>query len=1140
MCSTFYIHIWRHPVKDQAPQADIGEYICRRERLSTLKKRCVPEGHWVIRLDGQIISKCDWKTTRVRPGCKVEFLPDVEFFAFIWAAIVYVWPIAVQVAIAFAFSYLGGMLFNQDYDETQGGDDPSENYSWNPRTRKREGLARPRPYGNLMMHGNVVSEWTSVNDDDNEILNLIIDYGEGPVAGAGANIQYLNDQPAGNFADVVTQERLGTMNQTVMEGFEKEKIEYSLNWELTKDGGAQTFTTPNNFFDDLEFTISFPYGLIKYHHDGSETHATVHIKIEMSKRGLNSWSTIYDENITGEQLTAKFVSIKVSELDSEYSFIIERGTQYDVKFTRSTSADDERRTTKSYLKSIREVIDVAFTRPGRILMGVTALATGSLNTSLDVKGVRQGRIVNVYDGMSWSLKYSNNRAWVVLDIVTQPVISGTGESGDPYVIERYEGIPIANIDTAFFYEWAVWCATLVPDGKGGTEERSVCNFNVDTKQNLFSLAYKLAQVGRAKLFWEGTKLSGWLDAEVADADSDLVTWDNIISRSWENVWIGQSEMAGTINVFYRDEDIGYERTSYPYSDEDSGVYTRSIEIEGSGETRWSGTVRIAKFALDRNRLIRNINKFKMHKDAIRHHLGDVICLQAKTPNWGENYRVVSVESNVYTATFDRVVDVAVGDLFYIRAFDSSSGVNDVQVKSYTVASKVGCSVTFEEPLDPIPQKDDVAAASKTDSAVKTRRIIKIAQSVDNYYEITVETYTSALFTDEDSFDPDNPNPDYIWPAPSKRSGLEDVPVTWRNISDLINKQLPPQPNIDIPWISNCEWTSDSGGTTVSWDARTVGEPITFRYRGVTYEITADLSTKEYIYWDPDFTDRFLSTDDLNTAIASGNWVVAILKDNEVHVCSTPMQLLHAGLVLAGTIRAESYAELRQTMAWTGEDSLDANHPYTFDFKLPSETTALISAKLSFKIKDYRAYATGAANDAGMTTSIVAGGSGTTGSGNSLNTSTDSGTQTGGASGSTASGGTPYTQYADGTGSHQHAITTHMHGLNNHIHSVNGHTHNITATHTHSVTVPTHSHTTPMHNHDLNYNIFEESNSVNVDFHIDDGSGFGAQIGSYSGDQLDIDISSYLTVGAAWKAIRFDTDARCRIVALLEVKVDVTA
>ena len=86
----------------------------------------------------------------------------------------------------------------------------------------------------------------------------------------------------------------------------------------------------------------------------------------------------------------------------------------------------------------------------------------------------------------------------------------------------------------------------------------------------------------------------------------------------------------------------------------------------------------------------------------------------------------------------------------------------------------------------------------------------------------------------------------------------------------------------------------------------------------------------------------------------------------------------------------------------------------------------------------------------------------------------------------------------------------------------------------------HDHTIAAHNHSIVFGIYEEDNSpVTVHYHVDNGSGFGAASGDFTGDQTDIELVSGIT-GTGWKAVRFDVDKRCRIVASVEVKVDVTA
>jgi len=119
--------------------------------------------------------------------------------------------------------------------------------------------------------------------------------------------------------------------------------------------------------------------------------------------------------------------------------------------------------------------------------------------------------------------------------------------------------------------------------------------------------------------------------------------------------------------------------------------------------------------------------------------------------------------------------------------------------------------------------------------------------------------------------------------------------------------------------------------------------------------------------------------------------------------------------------------------------------------------------------------------------------------------------------------------------------SHSHGVDDHDHTINksqleGHTHTV-EDHTH--TISNHTHSTPNHAHDISYGIHEESNSPTVHFHIDNGSGYGDASDNYTTDQLDIDITEDIS-GDGWKSLRFDTTARCRIAAIIECKLDITA
>ncbi|GAI87441.1 unnamed protein product, partial [marine sediment metagenome] len=134
-------------------------------------------------------------------------------------------------AVMAAVVFLGGSLLapkQPEMDEEVGG---GQSTLWNPHTTQQEGIARPRAYGKNLHHGNILSKWTDVVDNQ-EVLYLLIDNGDGPTKGVVSPIAdnvFLNEQPAANFTSVELQERLGTMNQTCMTGFEKLKLSYKIN-----------------------------------------------------------------------------------------------------------------------------------------------------------------------------------------------------------------------------------------------------------------------------------------------------------------------------------------------------------------------------------------------------------------------------------------------------------------------------------------------------------------------------------------------------------------------------------------------------------------------------------------------------------------------------------------------------------------------------------------------------------------------------------------------------------------------------------------------------------------------------------------------------------------------------------------------
>jgi len=733
--------------------------------------------------------------------------------------------------------------------------------------------------------------------DNDEVLFMLLDYGGGPVKGKTGEV-FFNDQPASHHSSVNIQERLGHLNQTCMQGFEQNKLEYRPAAEMVYDEDPVLWSTKNNFVDDIEYTLGFPRGIFSYQSSGNIANFDIGVKVEISEYGEDDWTTLLDTTISGSQQHPLYKAYKVN---TQVPGKVVRGKYYTLRLQKTTPTPGSGSYGgEMWLRSTREVVDTAFTHPGRALLGIRALATSRLSGHINVKFVADDKLVQVYDGSTWEVEHTHNRAFITLDELTQPVISGDGSEEHPWVIEGYEGLDPSRIDLAFFYEWAQWCAAQVTSGlpePDHEEDRMPCDMRIDYETDVWSLAYEISQVGRTYLYWQGNTLTGWIDKEVTDDPIDLITMDNTMLRSWKSNWSGHGEMAGKVNVFYRDKLLGYERKERPVHNENAGLYTRIVSVEGIGVTGCALATRVGNHALKRSELIKNRNSVRMFKDALRYRLGRVVRMQNKVPDWGVGYRVIKSEAN-NTVELDRTCTADADDIIFVRSYDEAN--EKVVVDSYTVASVAGKVVTITTTWDVTPVKNNIFAVG-VDGKIKERRIIKIRHTMDNYFDVELETYDANLFASDDA-NPNLPAPGYIWSQPP---AALVKPITREEVVDIISRMLPPAINTDIPWTGNCSWLGNDVDT-VNWEKCDEDEPIVVRYRGATYEITPDSTTLEYIYWDPSNPNVFLKTDDRAKMLASilaGGWSMCDNQDG-VPLSATPMQILHVGLIQAAQILAD--------------------------------------------------------------------------------------------------------------------------------------------------------------------------------------------------------------------------------------------
>ena len=266
-------------------------------------------------------------------------------------------------------------------------------------------------------------------------------------------------------------------------------------------------------------------------------------------------------------------------------------------------------------------------------------------------------------------------------------------------------------------------------------------------------------------------------------------------------------------------------------------------------------------------------------------------------------------------------------------------------------------------------------------------------------------------------------------------------------------------------------------------------------------------------------------------------------------------------LLEGGLRSNNSKSSRNLCIFNAQDSLDATYPMYLHFNIVPETIKIVSVKLSFWLQAFRAYDKSAASGGGATSGSGGGQTSSAGGAQTSSTTTtpSGGGSTSGAGGSQTTSNAPWnfqtiqvgiiSDYVRDTGTGLYilnftglsALLSHQHTVSNHYHSTPAHTHpahsHTVANHTH--TIADHTHTTPAHTHDITFGIYEETNSPTIGFQIsrDNGKTYGAVLGQYTADVVNLEIYDYVTDIGSY-IIKFTSTTRARISAQLTCKLDI--
>jgi hypothetical protein len=915
------------------------------ELAETYWKQDVP---FDVLLNGHLIPPDERQYTSVHTADIVIFRPQVRgFIPAAWVAFTAaIGPTMTAILINVAVMLVGGMLmrlFSKRAAPTTTDVSP-----WQTQLLQRDGISIPRHYGRNRLSGNIIASWRSCTQTNHPVnlvwstllgvgnptnsfgtvqkLNMLVATGEGPDLGNVAGSYRINEQGVANFG-ITPLEKMGTVEQTAFAGFTELPVEYQCGILATVAGGPVIYTVPISDMDLIDVCLGFSKGLVRLKQGGAKNRG-VKIKIRLrNATGPGAWNILFEGWIVTSTLKPVYMTYRSNvAYDGGAPVNMVGWIGVDIEITKvdtNTHADGDNLTTtfdELYLNTINAIYSTAFTFPKQAMVFVQAMPSAKLNGSLSFDYLHDGAIVNTYDGATWTLQYSDNPAWVILDLVTQPVITGDGTGGDPYAINRYLGLPIAQVDLDALWAVAQYCDHDVTDGEGGVHHRHVFSGSFQSPIDVWHAVLSVCDSLRVAPVWDGQQLTFVIDE--AGTPIQLFNVGNIKQDSFSQTYLPQEDRASEIEVRYRDEGQDYKSDApIVVVDETRESLNNSVAYDLPFETRQAAAWRFGRYKMLQNKLLLRCIQFTVDTEALVCGVGDLFYFQHDVilPTDMLGGRVVSATANTITVNRDATLAGALSVL--VRVFDPATG--QWTFEDQAVAAVVGPLITLAGAWTIIPKRDDPWILGTATTYNKAYRITKL-QLQENK-----QTIVSAIEYNADVYDADTDAP-VLQAVDTSAPGTAGSNVSLPT-QDGLNATTPDagssNPVSDVAIIGGVTWTSnDPGAGSISWAASDTEFPILVTYLGVEYAVADDDSALHYIYWDPTDPNILHATNTLANIAACGGTLFRInTAGTDTPVDVGYNELYDALSDLIGLSKADGNIIVGNGVNWVTESGDTARH-----------------------------------------------------------------------------------------------------------------------------------------------------------------------------------------------------------------------
>ncbi|WEJ03489.1 phage tail protein [Pseudomonas sp. FJ2-5-13] len=572
------------------------------------------------------------------------------------------------------------------------------------------------------------------------VAKMLIAVGEGEFEGTPtARDIYLDNTPLQdpqgnmNFPNVKWEWRTGAVDQTYIQGIPSVENETTISTEL-RSGTPWVRAINNTQLSAVRVRFAWP-ALQSVDTGGNINGYRIEYKVELATDG-GAYQQVLSEAVDGKT-TSVYERTRRIDLPKATTGWLMRITRITVNQNNNKISDNMQ------IAGFTEVIDAKIRYPNTALLYIefSAEQFRSIPAVTVETKLKKMQVPSNYDPVSRSYSgvwdgtfkqaWTDNPVWMTYDITTADRF-GLGRRIKPWMVDKWE-----------LYRISQYCDQLVPDGKGGQEPRFICNLNLQSKADAWSLLRDISAIYRGMTYWAQGQVFTLSDMPRATDFDFAYTRANVIDGKFTYSSASERTRYTRALVSYDNPLNNYDTDVTAVTDQklQRRYGDNPLEISAIGCTRESEAQRRGKWALLTNSKDRAVT-FKVGLDGRIPLPGYVIPIADELlAGRAIGGRISAVNGKVIT--LDRDTQAKLGDRLILNLPDGKCEGRTVQLVS-------GRQVTVTVAYSVVPEPELVWALDADDLAVPLYRVVSVARPEPGVFEISAVQYDPSKFAHIDT------------------------------------------------------------------------------------------------------------------------------------------------------------------------------------------------------------------------------------------------------------------------------------------------------------------------------------------------------------------------------------------------------